>query len=286
MLVKRMFRKINTLNTKYRQYGIEGVLSIIRRRLLPGLAEQKAKGYIQTPMAYALTWLAEAQSFSIIQIGAYIGDSYNDPIYKFLRQQEHRQGKQKAKESKAILVEPVKEYFQQLKQNYNGLSNVCFENVAIAESSGIRDFYRLAADPTSYGYPAWLSQLGSLKEERMTKLWDNYEKNREYQEFYLKHRIIEQVQCITLAELLDRHAITEVDLLQIDAEGYEFEILSAIDFQVKRPRFINYERVLLHEKEIQCRQMLLDAAYLLIDWGQDTFCIREEDKSFQELLGS
>jgi FkbM family methyltransferase len=286
MLVKRMFRKINTLNTKYRQYGIEGVLSIIRRRLLPGLAEQKAKGYIQTPMAYALTWLAEAQSFSIIQIGAYIGDSYNDPIYKFLRQQEHRQGKQKAKESKAILVEPVKEYFQQLKQNYNGLSNVCFENVAIAESSGIRDFYRLAADPTSYGYPAWLSQLGSLKEERMTKLWDNYEKNREYQAFYLKYRIIEQVQCITLAELLDRHAITEVDLLQIDAEGYEFEILSAIDFQVKRPRFINYERVLLHEKEIQCRQMLLDAAYLLIDWGQDTFCIREEDKSFQELLGS
>jgi FkbM family methyltransferase len=281
-----MFRKINTLNTKYRQYGIEGVLSIIRRRLLPGLAEQKAKGYIQTPMAYALTWLAEAQSFSIIQIGAYIGDSYNDPIYKFLRQQEHRQGKQKAKESKAILVEPVKEYFQQLKQNYNGLSNVCFENVAIAESSGIRDFYRLAADPTSYGYPAWLSQLGSLKEERMTKLWDNYEKNREYQAFYLKYRIIEQVQCITLAELLDRHAITEVDLLQIDAEGYEFEILSAIDFQVKRPRFINYERVLLHEKEIQCRQMLLDAAYLLIDWGQDTFCIREEDKSFQELLGS
>jgi FkbM family methyltransferase len=273
MLVKRMFRKINTLNTKYRQYGIEGVLSIIRRRLLPGLAEQKAKGYIQTPMAYALTWLAEAQSFSIIQIGAYIGDSYNDPIYKFLRQQEHRQGKQKAKESKAILVEPVKEYFQQLKQNYNGLSNVCFENVAIAESSGIRDFYRLAADPTSYGYPAWLSQLGSLKEERMTKLWDNYEKNREYQEFYLKHRIIEQVQCITLAELLDRHAITEVDLLQIDAEGYEFEILSTIDFQCTRPRFINYERILLQEKEVQCRQLLRNVGYFLIDWGQDTFCI-------------
>ena len=56
----------------------------------------------------------------------------------------------------------------------------------------------------------------------------------------------------SLDELLIRHHIDDLDLLQIDAEGYDLEIIAMIDFNTTRPRFINYERVLLQESERFC----------------------------------
>ncbi|MGZ4249692.1 MAG: hypothetical protein ACXVUE_15475 [Solirubrobacteraceae bacterium] len=50
------------------------------------------------------------------------------------------------------------------------------ENVAIAETEGPRDLFRLdGVDPVGHGQPDRLTQLGSLPEDRMTELWDRYE---------------------------------------------------------------------------------------------------------------
>ena len=64
-----------------------------------------------------------------------------------------------------------------------------------------------------------------------------------------------------------------LDLLQIDAEGYDYEILKTIDFDRIRPRFVNYERVLLLDEEPACRSMMRDAGYVLFDWDIDTLCV-------------
>lgn len=85
--------------------------------------------------------------------------------------------------------------------------------------------------------------------------------------------MIERVQCTTLHQLLDRHDVTQLDLLQIDTEGYDSEILRTLDFTRIRPRFVNYERVLLQGDEPACRALLKAAGYILRDWGQDTLCI-------------
>ena len=107
----------------------------------------------------------------------------------------------------------------------------------------------------------------------MEELWDNYERLEEAQEFYLKHRVVENVQCVTLEMLFAKHDIQQLDLLQVDAEGYDFEILKTLDFSKIKPRFINYERVLLKENESVCRDMLTKHGYELVDWGQDTLAI-------------
>ena len=60
-----------------------------------------------------------------------------------------------------------------------------------------------------------------------------------------------------------------MDLLQIDTEGYDYEILRTIDFSRLRPRFINYERELLQDDGPACRSMLSAAGYVLFDWGED-----------------
>jgi FkbM family methyltransferase len=223
-----------------------------------------------------LAWLATQDAFSIVQLGAYVGDTSNDPLYTFLR--DCLPGRPRAT---VVLVEPVAEYFERLQKAYEALPAVQLECVAIAEQDCERDFYRLGVDPTRHGYPEWLSQLGSLHATRMTEMWDHYERGlmaalgetADLKGFWLQHRVTERVRCTTLHQLLDRHHVIELDLLQIDTEGYDYEILRTIDFTRIRPRFINYERVLLDEDEAACRALLVAAGYVLFDWGQDTLCI-------------
>ena len=47
--------------------------------------------------------------------------------------------------------------------------------------------------------------------------------------------IAETVKSITFDTLLRRHGVSRLDLLQIDAEGYDFEILKRIDFRAFDP---------------------------------------------------
>jgi FkbM family methyltransferase len=261
------FRKV--IN-RYAESGLRGVSRSALRYLAPedAVSNEVAAPH---PMVQALDWLSKQRSFSIVQIGAFVGDTPNDPLAMFFREQlveERGDG------IKVVLVEPVKEYFDRLCDNYKHLYDMRFENVAIAEREEIRDFYRLSADPVAHGYPDWLSQLSSLRSDRMTKLWDSYEKHEDLKKFYLSHRTTEKVRCITLQGLLEKHSIHALDLLQVDTEGYDYEILKTIDFGKTRPRFVNYERVLLQDDEVPCREMMQAAGYLLIDYSQDTFCVR------------
>jgi FkbM family methyltransferase len=223
------------------------------------------------PLNVALWTIARRPRFTILQIGAYIGDTANDPLHRFIRHDVVPFAASRGR--RAILVEPVKEYFQKLQELYRGCESVALENVAIAETNEPRTIYRLSVDPEAFGFPAWLSQLSSLKEERMGALWDRFESNAEYQAFYLKHRTTETVECSTLSALLSRHGVESLDLMQIDAEGYDYEIIKSIDFSKVRPRFINYESTLLGPNHAACRALLLGQRYRLLDHGADTLAI-------------
>ena len=236
-----------------------------------------------TRLRDALSWLSGQPSVAIVQIGAFVGPTDNDPLCAFLRDAfGTRPLAGDGASSLAVLVEPVAEYFERLREAYAGLDGVRFENVAIAESAGTRDFFRLAADPEAHGHPSWLAQLGSLRADRMTHLWNGYERGHLAAEsdtltrFYRDHQVTERVACITFDMLLSRHGLGEIDLLQIDTEGYDYAILRTVDFTRQRPSFINYERVLLQDDEGPCRRLLEDAGYTLTDWGQDTLCTRRD----------
>ena len=142
-------------------------------------------------------------------------------------------------------------------------------------------------DPREYGQIEWLTQLGSLREDRMTNLWQRYEQElfdregveQDFAAFWHEHRIVERVHCTTLEQLSTDYRLAQMDLLQIDAEGYDYSILRTLDFSRIRPRFINYERVLLQDDEPACREMLTSAGYELFDWGQDTLCVSRTQRA-------
>jgi FkbM family methyltransferase len=258
-----MFKRISR---KYRREGLYGIKSEIIRRLFHPNEPPFS------PIPSALETIFADGDFTIVQIGAYIGDTSNDPLFATLKT-ELKKGR-----GLLICVEPVREYFDALVRNYRDIPNVVFENVAIADHDGQAKFYRLGVDPVQYGHPEWLSQLGSLKKERMEALWDKYESIEELKKFYLQHRIEETIDCISFQKLLRRHDIGAVDLLQIDTEGYELEILATIDFSLVPIRFINYESTLLHERTKEADELMRSNGYTSICHGQDTFCYKRGDR--------
>ena len=264
--VYRLFYNLHkAMRYRYKIEGWYGACQEYGRQINPEDLPQKA------PVEIALEVVLSKKGFTIIQIGAYIGNSENDSLFQQVNKRLNEI------EGKIILIEPVKAFYEKLKENYRDVPNAYFENVAISDTAGEFSFFRLGVDPIEYGYPEFLSQLGSLKAERMEELWDNYENIPHLKEFYLKYRVEDKVTCMTLADIIKKHDIREVDLLQIDVEGYEYEILSSINYKDVPIRFINYESVLLQKHKWDAYNLLKKNGYIQADYSQDTFAYRPAD---------
>jgi len=178
-----------------------------------------------------------------------------DPIYEFV----HKYGWH------GILVEPLKDHFESLKLNYSGCEGLIFENVAITEESGTREINRIPTQVVNDNHvPNWGLGAASFYTDRNALEWNNVR----------EHVIQEEVDCITLPELIEKHNVEEIDVLQIDAEGYDYNILRQLDFNKFHPYIINLEIVNLPKSEQkECRRLLDAHDYLHIKAGYNLLAI-------------
>lgn len=216
----------------------------------------------------------ENPTVTIIQIGANVGNTGSDQLYGFLKKHCLDSGETPQLRCRAVLVEPVRHLFEQLSVNYANFRGVACEDVAIAETAGTRNFYRLreGIDLEAHGLKPWSEELGSFMPEQMNSLWAHDPENPELRSFVEANIVVDEVRCMSVHELLAKHQLTDIDLLQIDTEGYDFQILRTIDFKKFTPQYINYERIHLKKDEARCRALLLSHGYQLHDHGQDTLC--------------
>ena len=70
--------------------------------------------------------------------------------------------------------------------------------------------------------------------------------------------------------------------MQIDIEGYEYELLKTIDFESLPIRFINYESEVMFGKKPKCERFLRSKKYRLVDYENDTFCYFPSDRQLIE----
>lgn len=156
-----------------------------------------------------------------VQIGANDGVIY-DPIHPYVQQSNWR----------GVLVEPVRIYFERLKENYQSIDRLVFENIAISDRSEIRDFYRINEDIPFL--PEWCSGLGTFDlDVLMTHKWAIPDLER--------YIVREKIECISFHHLLEKHQIRKIDLLLVDTEGYDYEILKQVDFETMAPDILLYE---------------------------------------------
>lgn len=157
---------------------------------------------------------------TFIQIGANIGNDYFFDIIK----------RRKTK-SKVILVEPNQELINQLKNNYSSLlkdHEIHFIEGGIVSS---KDHNKLNI----------YSEVDSDKE--VTGLSSII--NRKSYDHLLKSITFTPY---TFSELCRNHNVTEVELLMIDTEGYDYMILNSIDLNEVKIKCIICEKW-IHEAD-------------------------------------
>ena len=173
----------------------------------------------------------EKYARTIIHIGTHDGirTSESDIYYLFNKV---------APIDKCILIEPVSYLFKQLKKNYNEAypgNNFVFINKAVSNTIGSTEMVIPSEKNDFDKLPSWASMIGSLK-------LDHIELMHDYEEDLISDLITETVTVpiTTINQIIKDHAITEIDLLLIDAEGHDFEILTAYDFSIL-PKVIVFE---------------------------------------------
>jgi FkbM family methyltransferase len=133
---------------------------------------------------------------------------------------------------RGIVVEPLRDLYAELCANYSQCPSVIPLNLAIHRTAREIDMYRVSPDvsPAATGLPSWSKGIASVDPQRHKKSGIRSE-----------YITTEKVSCVSWKELIEQNQITRIDYLQIDTEGYDYEILQMIDFESLRPAIIKFE---------------------------------------------
>jgi FkbM family methyltransferase len=162
-----------------------------------------------------------------VQVGAMDGVSF-DPLHKYVVQHKWR----------GLMVEPLSDMFEELKETYRGMDGLIFENVAVADTSGQMEMCRIRKEAIKLGIvPNWAKGISTHNTEPRNEL----RPKSPYIEQLRPHIVTETVRCNTLANLLSKHGIKHIDIFVTDVEGYDYNILRQLDFAQYKPRLILIE---------------------------------------------
>lgn len=205
-----------------------------------------------------------------IQIGANDGDQL-DPLREAVHGGQWR----------GIMVEPVPYVFKKLKSNNGHLADrIALENVAIATVCGSLPFWHLAQADDGEKLPRLYDAIGSFNKDVVLK-HINFIPD-------IHNRLVcTRVNCVTFEELCRRNNVDAVDILQIDTEGYDFEIIKTIDFEKIKPTLLIYEHHHFDEAtEKICQKFLCGKGYEFFKEGMDTWCLqtRSPKKNSEKII--
>src|SRR4051794_854941 len=168
-----------------------------------------------------------------------------------------------------LMVEPVPYVFDRLKANYGEEEGVTLVNAAIAEHDGRVPFFHLrqASPEERAGLPDWYDGVGSLRRDVVLSHAPEMPD--------IDERLVQrEVEALSFDTLVDRHGLERVDLLLIDAEGYDDEILRSVDLGRHRPRLVVYEHFHLEPSERGAARDRIEAeGYETVEEMFDTYCL-------------
>lgn len=148
---------------------------------------------------------------------------------------------------KGILVEPLPDLYAELKTNYAQCEGLLFENVAVTGTHERRTIYRVPQESIKGAkLPHWVKGISSLYNDRnalggKNGLLSGAELPEHFYARLKKCIVEEQVRCVPLESLIEKYKVKRVDVLQIDTEGYDYQVFKQFDFSRFRPWFMKIE---------------------------------------------
>lgn len=169
-------------------------------------------------LSVQLLMAVRGERLNFIQVGANDGRS-GDPLNQYILQYPWY----------GMLIEPQPDMFAQLCENYASVHDrLIFENVAIANGLSSITMYRGQGKdyPNTSVHRRVVTQLAPHDVELLT------------------------VPCTTLDALIQKHGLSNVDILQIDAEGYDYDVLKTLNLAAISPLIIQFEHGLITSQEM------------------------------------
>lgn len=177
----------------------------------------------------------EKTSFNFIQVGANDGISF-DFLYDFVTKRNPQ----------GVVIEPVKDYFNELKQNYKNYPNIIKINKAVHSSQKEVEINRISPKAVDK-YPDWVKGIASLDAEHHKKV-----------DIDSNDIIKEEVIADTLMNIINQNLSNKkLDYFQIDTEGFDYEVIKMIDFECVKPGILKFESVHLKNAERADLEILL-----------------------------
>lgn len=174
-----------------------------------------------------------------------------------------------------LFVEPMPAQFRRLWRNYVALPFARankYENSAIANHDGTVRMLTIdqrAVDeglvhPAFGGMSAIYPPRNGLASEGDAATVQQYGQ-------------VVDVNCITLDTLFTRHAVERVDVLWIDAEGWDYEIVGQLDFSRFRPKLLRAEYINLSAGEkLALTELVARNGYVVRIHGQNIDAVAVE----------
>ena len=199
---------------------------------------------------------------NLIQIGANDGERF-DLLNPFIKKYP----------CKSLLVEPIKRNFERLKNNYKDNNNIIFENSAISINNDIQKLYKVDDKFLSY-YSNHIPGITSFDKKHLIK-----------HGVRSRHIVTENVATINMKDLINKHNFHSIELLCIDAEGYDGKI--AIDFLETtsiRPVIILEYIHIKNDTLIDLFTVLEEKKYNIFTISENLICYAEADKKFIKFI--
>jgi FkbM family methyltransferase len=208
------------------------------------------------------SYRARGEEINIVQVGACDG-SNNDPINHYVRQGMAR----------AVLIEPNPFAFARLQKAYAGAEGVTLIQSAVGTHDGETFLYRVKKVDKMDSEVDLTLQVASFYREHLES---HGKKPSEIEKI--------AVPCRSLFSLVSELGLTKIDLLQIDAEGFDAAVVRmALEMQIT-PTCINFEHIhLVSADRRPLFKLLKEKGYLL---GFDAWNILAVKESLmQEMKG-
>ena len=192
---------------------------------------------------------------TFVQVGAHDGHE-QDPLRRHIQ----------TRNWSGVMVEPVPYVFRRLQIAYANEPRIRLVNAAIAPTAGTATLYHIP-ESDELNLPPWYDALASFSREVIAK----------HREFIpdIESRIEPiEVPTITFADLCQQNGLDRLDVVQIDTEGYDYEIIKLIDLERRAPTVLMYEHIHLSpEDRSECEGLLMGYGYEVHSDGMNTMAL-------------
>ena len=218
------------------------------------------KDYMDFLEGIIISIISYQKKVKIIQIGA--NDGVNgDPIYNIVKKYPSN--------IEYLGIEPDEPTFFELQKNYHGMNNVFLVNRLIGDGSVI-NFYNF--NKNFKKFDKHMSGLNSVHKEAMER-----QLSRRGLENFDKYVDIKKCQSFTLKDAIQEYPqMLRADFLQIDAEGFDDEIIYNSSIKEFNFKVINFESKLLSsERFSKLKNFLEKNNFKIYKWKKsDTIAVR------------